>query len=63
MELRSIQDIRKEKSKRGVFSDAIKLVMKDRTEVKEMGKQGLYTGTNMTIIAFLLQSVQKRRGK
>lgn len=63
MELRSIQDIRKEKSKRGVFSDAIKLVMKDRTEVKEMGKQGLYTGTHMTIIAFLLQSVQKRRGK
>lgn len=32
VELRSIQDIRKEKSKRGVFSDAIKLVMKDRTE-------------------------------
>lgn len=63
MELRSIQDIRKEKSKRGVFSDAIKLVMKDRTEVKEMGKQGLYTGTNMAIIAFLLESVQKRRGK
>lgn len=33
VELRSIQDIRKEKSKRGVFSDAIKLIMKDRTEV------------------------------
>ena len=33
IELKAIQDIRKEKSKRGVFSDAIKLVMKDKTEV------------------------------
>ena len=33
VELKAIQDIRKEKSKRGVFSDAIKLVMKDKTEV------------------------------
>ncbi|KAI9311929.1 hypothetical protein BX666DRAFT_876693 [Dichotomocladium elegans] len=32
LELKSIQDIRKEKSKRGVFADAIRLIMKDRTE-------------------------------
>ncbi|KAI9244300.1 rab-GTPase-TBC domain-containing protein [Phascolomyces articulosus] len=32
VELKAVQDIRKEKSKRGVFSDAIKLVMKDKTE-------------------------------
>lgn len=32
MELKDIQDIKKEKSKRGVFSDAIKLVTKDKQE-------------------------------
>ncbi|CAO3607615.1 unnamed protein product [Cunninghamella echinulata] len=32
IELKNIQDIRKEKSKRGVFADAIKIVMKDKQE-------------------------------
>lgn len=34
VELKDIQDIKKEKSKRGVFSDAIKLVTKDKQEVR-----------------------------
>jgi hypothetical protein len=34
VELKDIQDIKKERSKRGVFSDAIKIVMKDKQEVK-----------------------------
>jgi hypothetical protein len=33
IELKDIQDIKKEKSKRGVFSDAIKLITKDKQEV------------------------------
>lgn len=33
VELKDIQDIRKEKSKRGMIADAIKLIMKDKTEV------------------------------
>jgi hypothetical protein len=33
LELKDIQDIKKEKSKRGVFSDAIKLITKDKQEV------------------------------
>ncbi|KAI9252175.1 hypothetical protein EDC94DRAFT_525985, partial [Helicostylum pulchrum] len=33
IELKDIQDIKKEKSKRGVFSDAIKISMKDKSEV------------------------------
>ncbi|CAO3684807.1 unnamed protein product [Umbelopsis ramanniana] len=32
LELKDIQDIKKEKSKRGVFSDAIKLITKDKQE-------------------------------
>ncbi|KAG2237622.1 hypothetical protein INT48_004525 [Thamnidium elegans] len=32
IELKDIQDIKKEKSKRGVFSDAIKISMKDKSE-------------------------------
>lgn len=36
VELKDVQDIRKERSKRGVFPDAIKLVMKDKTEVKAL---------------------------
>lgn len=34
IELKDIQDIKKEKSKRGVFSDAVKISMKDKSEVK-----------------------------
>lgn len=33
IELKDIQDIKKERSKRGVFSDAIKISMKDKSEV------------------------------
>jgi hypothetical protein len=33
VELKDIQDIKKERSKRGVFSDAIKIVIKDKQEV------------------------------
>ncbi|KAI7865927.1 rab-GTPase-TBC domain-containing protein [Spinellus fusiger] len=32
IELKDVQDVKKEKSKRGVFSDAIKLVLKDKSE-------------------------------
>ncbi|KAF7727879.1 hypothetical protein EC973_006878 [Apophysomyces ossiformis] len=32
MELKDIQDIKKEKSKRGMFADAIRIVMKDKAE-------------------------------
>lgn len=34
LELKDIQDIKKERSKRGVFSDAIKISMKDKSEVQ-----------------------------
>jgi hypothetical protein len=35
IELKDVQDIQKEKSKRGVFSDAVKISMKkDKSEVK-----------------------------
>lgn len=33
IELKDVQDIKKEKSKRGVFSDALKISMKDKSEV------------------------------
>ncbi|KAG1121474.1 hypothetical protein G6F42_012391 [Rhizopus arrhizus] len=39
LELKDIQDIKKERSKRGVFSDAIKISMKDKSEVRALMKE------------------------
>ncbi|KAI8881685.1 GRAM-domain-containing protein [Backusella circina FSU 941] len=59
VELKDIQDIKKERSKRGVFSDAIKIVLKDKQEVHKTQCFHLYKLT-LFCLAFLLQSIQTR---
>lgn len=43
LELKDIGDLQKEKSKRGVFADAIRVVMKDEQEVGMIIRWGCFT--------------------
>jgi hypothetical protein len=60
VELKDIGDLKKEKSKRGVFADAIYIKTKNQKEASHMSK-ALYSSLNIPLV-YILQLISSGRG-